>query len=127
MGVTKTGSKISLVMGEVSYIAHPTENAATGSKVFHISDLKRAVLEQDDPRNHPEQLQDEEWVIQRILDHRVRQGQEEYRVEWMGYNDVRHNSWEPAALLEHSQELLDKFRRLQQLNSHRPKRWHLNN
>lgn len=119
--------RITHVLSEVSYIAHPTENAATGSKVFHISDLKRAVLEQDDPRNHPEQLQDEEWVIQRILDHRVRQGQEEYRVEWMGYNDVRHNSWEPAALLEHSQELLDKFRRLQQLNSHRPKRWHLNN
>lgn len=116
--------RITHVLSEVSYIAVPTENPAAGCKMFHVSDLKRAVLETDDPRNHP--LDEPEWVVQRILGHRTRNGNDEYLVEWMGYDDSRKNSWEPAALLINSPELVDKFHQLQRVRPPQPKQWNLN-
>lgn len=116
--------RITHVLSEVSYIAVPTENPAAGCKMFHVSDLKRAVLETDDPRNHP--LDEPEWVVQRILGHRTRNGNDEYLVEWMGYDDTRKNSWEPAALLINSPELVDKFHQLQRIRPPQPKQWNLN-
>ena len=51
---------------------------------------------------------EEEWEVEKILDHRLVKGNKEYLVRWKGYSEDE-TSWEPPEHLENSQELLLKF------------------
>ena len=52
---------------------------------------------------------EEEYVIERILDRRVRSGVTEYFIKWQGYSDSD-NTWEPESNLN-CQELIQQFER----------------
>ena len=49
-----------------------------------------------------------EWEIEEILASRKRRGKLEYHIQWKGY-DTSERTWEPAANLKHSQELVEEF------------------
>ena len=61
------------------------------------------------PPPPPVQIDDEmEYEVEAILDSRKYRNQYQYLVKWKGY-DFGHNSWEPAAHLTHSADLLNAF------------------
>ena len=54
---------------------------------------------------------EEEYEVEGILNHRIRNRTTEYYVKWKGY-DHEENSWEPEANLRpHAEELLNEYRK----------------
>ena len=49
-----------------------------------------------------------EYEVEKILDKRVRYRRTEYLVKWMGYPEYD-ATWEPAANLKNSQDLIQEF------------------
>jgi hypothetical protein len=76
----------------------------------HVSRLRHAVSEID-PR---EQANDgEEFVVQKIHNHRMVGKTIHYLIEWGGYTHVNSYTWEPRAKLEeHAQEILSRYNAL---------------
>ena len=50
----------------------------------------------------------EEYEVEQILDSRIQRGKFQYSVDWKGY-DPADRCWEPIEILEHCNELIDKF------------------
>ena len=71
--------------------------------VFHISLLEPAPP--DAPLQEEFEATDEEYEVERILDHRVSNDQKEYYVKWKGYG-YESNIWEPTSHLTNCQDLL---------------------
>ena len=59
---------------------------------FHVSKLKLWPADADE-----ETLEDEHYVVETFVNHRVHEGVEQWLVKWKGWSQ-KHNSWEP---LEH--------------------------
>lgn len=81
--------------------------------VFHVDRLSpwrgNDINGETPPPPQPTQVDDEpEYEVELILDSRKYRNQFQYLVKWKGY-DQGHNSWEPAAHLTHSQQLVDTF------------------
>jgi hypothetical protein len=81
--------------------------------VFHVDRLSpwkgNDVNSCDPPPSEPVEVEDQlEYEVQEILDSCKYRNQYQFLVKWKGYN-ARHNSWEPAAHLTHSTELVDAF------------------
>jgi hypothetical protein len=80
--------------------------------VFHVSLLDRytpPTIGQPPSEPHPVIVDDsEEWEVDRILDSKRRYRKLHYLVQWAGYSHV-HTSWEPAANLENTWELVEEF------------------
>ena len=47
-------------------------------------------------RPHRKVPEDDTMVVEKILKHRVRDGQHQWYVRWKGYDNT-HNTWEPAS------------------------------
>ena len=82
--------------------------------VFHVSLLDRytpPTIGQPPSEPHPVIVDDsEEWEVDRILDSKRRYRKLHYLVQWAGYSHVR-TSWEPAASLENTREIVKEFHR----------------
>jgi len=82
--------------------------------VFHVSLLDRytpPTIGQPSTEPHLVIVDDsEEWEVHRILDSKRRYRKLHYLVQWAGYSHVR-TSWEPAANLENTWELVEEFHR----------------
>ena len=83
--------------------------------VFHISLLKKYHQNPSEFAGRsippPPKLTFEdhdEYLVEKILDKRIRYNQPEYLVKWLGYPDYD-STWEPLANLTNSQWLLDQF------------------
>jgi hypothetical protein len=81
--------------------------------VFHVDRLSpwrgNEVNGRTPPPPQPIQVNNElEYEVEHILDSHKYRNQFQYLVKWKGY-DPGHNSWEPAAHLTHSQQLIDTF------------------
>ncbi|QRW16907.1 Retrotransposable element Tf2 protein [Rhizoctonia solani] len=64
-------------------------------------------------RPPPETIEgEEEYKVKRIIDSKRQQGKWFYLIKWKGYGP-EDNSWEPKELLEHSQEEVQRFNKLQ--------------
>lgn len=87
------------VLSEVSYIVCSWEKRDQ-FRAVHVSDLKRAQLEREDPRVSLAVEDVPEYVIQKIHGHHTRNGIREYQVEWGGYRATRDWTWEPEDSLQ---------------------------
>ena len=100
------------VLSEVSYIVCSWEKRDQ-LRAVHVSDLKHAQLEHDDPRRLLTPGDAPEYVIQKIHTHRIRNGIREYSIEWGGYRASRDWTWEPEeSLQQHAPEILRRYNTL---------------
>lgn len=54
--------------------------------------------EQEDGSDDDEEAEDE-YAVDKILDHKVTRGVVQYKVKWLGYEDDADCTWEPASNL----------------------------
>ena len=95
---------------------------------FHVSNLKSAtdVTFSKLPRKQislpAEDSDDEEYEVERILDHRWdnRNKTYEYLIQWKGWSSMFENRWEPRAHLDNATELRDEYDRKVGINSEDP-------
>ena len=95
---------------------------------FHVSNLKSAtdVTFSKLPRKQislpAEESDDEEYEVERILDHRWdnRNKAYEYLIQWKGWSSMFENRWEPRAHLDNATELRDEYDRKVGINSEDP-------
>ena len=80
--------------------------------VFHVSNLRAYRYDgRSQPPPAPIMIDGEpEYEVERILDHRQRQGstKRQYLCKWVGYG-AEHNTWEPERNLENCAELLREY------------------
>ncbi len=81
--------------------------------VFHVSLLEPhkpdTIPGRRNPPPPPIEIDNQpEYVVDRILDSRVRRKRLEYLVSWEGYT-AEHNSWEPASYLTNAQATVNEF------------------
>ena len=80
--------------------------------VVHVSDLEPYLSEDPFPGQiNPPPLPviiegEQEWEVEEVLDSRYRYRKLEYKVKWAGEEET---TWQPAADLEHSPELVAEF------------------
>jgi hypothetical protein len=97
--------------------------------VFATDKLKLYHLSPNDPRRKispkPAKISsDQEYEVEKILDHRTDQNTTQYLIKWVGY-DSDDNTWEPAENLENAAEKLSEYQQnhvatfaLSTINSH---------
>jgi hypothetical protein len=54
------------------------------------------------------------YTVEKIIGHRIRDGQDFYHVKWLGYNDPKDLTWEPVEHLENVRSLISDFWKLNQ-------------
>jgi len=52
---------------------------------------------------------DEEFIVEAIIDERIKKGKFEYLVKWKGYDNAKDTSWEPVQNIGQYQHLIDAF------------------
>jgi len=83
--------------------------------VFHVSLLQKYLKNTEEFPNRQippppvEQVEgQEEYEVEKVLDHRVRYGKDEYLIKWKGY--ANHDAtWEPVEHLQNAQEAIQDF------------------
>ena len=53
--------------------------------------------------------EEEEYIVEQILDERIKKGKFEYLVKWKGYDNAKDNTWEPVQNIGQYQNLIDAF------------------
>ena len=81
--------------------------------VFHVSLLKRYVPSErsSQPNSVPTPIHVDgelEWEVEAILNHRKRQGINEYLIKWRGFPKYE-NTWELESNLHNCQEILKEY------------------
>ncbi|KAF2716835.1 hypothetical protein K431DRAFT_169687 [Polychaeton citri CBS 116435] len=80
------------------------------------SKLDQTVDELDEDMNEDadedEEDPEDEYEIEKILDHKFDKGAIAYKVKWLGYEDEKDQTWEPAENLEHATERLNDYKKL---------------
>lgn len=77
------------------------------TNVFHISLLEPAPKNARLANNVEAEDKEEEWDVEEILDSRIKNGQLQYLIKWLGFGP-EDNSWEPIKHL-HCPEKLQEF------------------
>ncbi|QRW22406.1 Retrotransposable element Tf2 protein [Rhizoctonia solani] len=84
--------------------------------VFYVGLLSKAHKSPSQPfleQPPPETIEgEEEYEVEQIIDSKRQRGKWFYLIKWKGYGP-EDNSWEPEELLEHSQEEIERFNKLQ--------------
>ena len=85
---------------------HPVINV----KFLSAAEDPTPEMEEEAPLNPPPMLVDgeEEFEVERILGHRVRNGRLELLIRWLGY-DASEDLWEPADALTHAKEAVAEY------------------
>ena len=105
--------KVAQQLSEVTFRLEWPDHGRKIHPVFHASKLV-PYHDTDIPGQKPPMLPPDlidgipEWEIEDILASRKRRGKLEYHIQWKGY-DTSERTWEPAANLKHSQELVEEF------------------
>lgn len=100
---------VEFALSEVSLYLRSSEKPGVFKDV-HVSNVRMAITEED-----PRQLQAEsagEYAVQKIHSHRkVRASEDrEFLVEWGGWNNMRHYTWEPRAhLVPNAADILRRY------------------
>jgi len=68
---------------------------------FYEEDLKRLGKKAPIEKNVDDELSEDEFVIEKILEKRtLRKGKEEYLIKWKGFDKPKDNTWEPKCNIE---------------------------
>jgi hypothetical protein len=96
--------------GPVSYLLDLPKDAKI-HPVFHASLLEPADPETPLQYNfHYEQEEENEFEVEKIIQHRGKGNGREYLVKWLGYPDSE-NTWEPTTHLTNCRQLLRQYLR----------------
>lgn len=102
-------------IGQTSYELKIPKTWKVRTPVFHASLLHPytppAFKIQREPDPPPPVVIDnaEEYIVQEIVDSRIRDKKIQYRVHWEGYDKKKDYTWEPPEHLTKVQDLLDEF------------------
>ena len=90
------------VLGRTGTTGRYTIAFPEGNREIHMERLKMYLPRIDGTkiklhyyRPHVDIPEDDSWVVETILRHRIHQGKHQWLVRWRGY-DATHDSWEPA-------------------------------
>jgi len=100
-------SELSLETTKINKRIHP---------VFHISLLEPAPKNATIAKNIEIKSEDDEYEVERILDHKRVNGRPFYLVKWEGYY-ISENTWEPIANLTGCHQLVKEYQQRQQSRS----------
>lgn len=75
-----------------------------------VKKLEKELKEKESPKEEKDEEEEleEEFEVKEILDKKITNGEEYYRIRWKGYGP-ENDTWEPKENLTHCQELLDEF------------------
>ncbi|KZF22515.1 chromo-domain-containing protein [Xylona heveae TC161] len=63
----------------------------------------------DDESEQGSEIEYAEYVVEEILDHKIRGGGIEFLVKWQGYENEEDQTWEPEANLDGAKEVLNQY------------------
>ena len=67
------------------------------------------VNDEDDAGDESDEADDEEFIVEKILDHVIEDDQLRLKVKWEGYDDPSDLTWEPEDNLAEAQEVLQEY------------------
>ncbi|KAL1892013.1 hypothetical protein Cpir12675_004734 [Ceratocystis pirilliformis] len=84
----------------------PKRPNGRGKKADMVVEPERDDREGDEGEAESEELADDEFIVEKILDHMVDQGVVKFRVKWEGYDDEEDITWEPEGTLREGAEVI---------------------
>jgi Chromo (CHRromatin Organisation MOdifier) domain len=84
-------------------------------RVFHVSLLKPTENE-----TTKEDVEATEFEVERIIDKRIKQGKEQFRIRWSGYEE-KGDTWEPVKNLNCPDKIQEFEESLESSDEHRQK------
>ena len=101
--------RIARNLGSGNYLIRDKTNNYINSKQ-HVSNLRRYTADR-------EAIEQDEYLVDRLIGRRIEKGALQYQVQWQGYSKA-HITWEPASdLKRHCQSDMDEFDRLRGLDA----------
>ncbi|KAL2888419.1 Chromatin-associated protein swi6 [Ceratocystis lukuohia] len=91
---------------EGSQDALPKRPNGRGKKADIDVEPERDEREDAEAEAESEELADDEFIVEKILDHMVDQGVVKFRVKWEGYDDEEDITWEPEDTLREGAEVI---------------------
>ncbi|KAF1850400.1 chromo-domain-containing protein [Cucurbitaria berberidis CBS 394.84] len=61
-----------------------------------------------DEENQEDSVEDE-YIVEKVLGHRIRKGELEYHVKWQGYDDPADHTWEPEQNMDGAVDVLKEY------------------